>query len=85
MRDGSKQMFDANNPFVTCLDHDHRERENIGFFAVCPLLVQNLWRGPLPGVTPITQGTPDGIQVLSDPGKPKVGDSCVVGGIQKNI
>jgi hypothetical protein len=81
MKNGSKPRLDANHSFATCLNHDHRERENIGFFAVRSLLVQDLWRSPPPHMTLFARGASDRIQVLSDPGKPKIGDSRVVGGI----
>jgi len=48
-----KPDLDEDNPFVTYLDHDHGERENIRFFAQCSLLVEDLWGGPPRGMTPI--------------------------------
>ena len=81
----SKAKLGANNPFVRYLDHDHRQRENIRFFAICPLLVQNLWRSVSRGVTSIIHSALYGIQVLSDCSKTKIGDSCTIRGIYKDV
>ena len=70
---------------MTHLDHDHCERENIRFFAVRPLLAQDLRRGPSRGVTPITQGTPYGVLILSDHSKTEIRDLCTTGGIHKDV
>ena len=67
------------------LDHDHREGENVRFFAMYPLLIQDLRRGPPRSVALITRTASYRIQVLSDPSKPKIRDSCVAGTIHKNI
>ena len=75
----------ANNPFVTCLDRDHRKGENISFLAIRPLLIQDLWRSPSPNMTLIVRGAPDGIQVLGDLSETKIRDTRMVVGIQKNI
>ena len=83
--DDSKPMFGANNPLVAYLDHDHRERENIRFFTVYPLLVQDLWRSPSRGVTLIIRVTSNGIQVLGDLGKTKIRDPCMAVGIHEDI
>jgi hypothetical protein len=85
IRDGSKPRLDLNNQFLTYLDHDHRERENVRFFAICPLLVQDLWRNPSRGMTVVSRGASHGIQVLSDRSKTKIRDPCVAGGIHKDI
>jgi hypothetical protein len=61
MRHGSESRLDEKNPFLTYLDHDHRERKNIRFFAVRPLIVQDLWRSPSQGVTMIIRSTSHGI------------------------
>ena len=71
--------------FAMYLNHDHRERENIGFFAVRPLLAQDLRRSPSHGMIMTIRGTPDGIQVFSNGGKTKIRDPCATGGIHKDI
>ena len=62
------------------LDHDHCERKNIRFFAICPLLVQYLWRSPS-GVMDIASV----VQVLNGHRKTKIRDPCVTVGIHKDI
>ena len=69
---------------MTYLDHDHRKRENIRFFAVRPLLVQDLWRSPSCGETLIARATPYEIEVLSDQSKPKICDPCMASGVDKD-
>jgi len=85
MRGVSKSKLDANNPSATYLDHDHRERENIRFFAVCPLLGQDLRRSPSRGVPLIIRRTSHRIQILRDRGEAKVRDPRAAGGIHKDI
>jgi hypothetical protein len=54
---------------TTYLDHDHRERENVRFLAICPLLDKDLWSSPSRGVT----------------SKAKIRDACTAGVIHKNV
>jgi len=70
---------------MTYLDHDHRERKNIRFFAKCPTFVQDLRRSPSRCKALIVRAAPYKIQVLSDRSKPKIGDPCVASGIDKHI
>ena len=67
-------------------NHDHREREHVGFLAVYPF-VQDLWRGPSRSVAVQGQGrgAPGGIQVSSDRGEAEIGDACVTGVIHKDV
>jgi hypothetical protein len=85
MRDGSKPMFDASNKFRPYLDRDHRESENVRFFAVRPLFVQDLWRSPSRGMTLLFRSTSHGIQALSGSSKAEIRDPRVVVGIHKDI
>ena len=85
IRDGSELDFDTNDPFVTYLDHNHREGENIRFLTICPFTVQDLWCGPSRGVTLFTRGAPNRIQVLGDPSEAKIRDPCTAGIIHENI
>ena len=81
----SEQQVDGGTSFVSYLDHDHRERENVRFLAVSSLLLQYLWRGPSRGMTLIIRGASDGIQVLGDRSKAKTRDPCMVGVIHEDI
>jgi hypothetical protein len=85
MRDGGKLRLYANNLFLTYLDRDHRERENIGFFAICPLPVQNLRCSPSCGVTLVIRSGSYRVQVLGDRSKTKIGDPCTVIATHKDI
>ena len=69
---------------MTHFDHDHRERENVRFLAVCSL-VQNLWRSPSWGVTTLTRGALHGIQVLGDHSKPKIYNARSIRVIYKDV
>jgi len=73
------------NPFAPYLDHDHRERENVCFLAVCSLLGQDFWGSPSCGVTLTFRGDSHGIQLLSDRRETKIGDSCVASVIYEDI
>jgi hypothetical protein len=69
---------------ATYLDHDHRKRENIRFFAVCAS-IQDLWRSPSRGMAVLKRAAPRGIQALSDRGEAKIRDACVAEVVYKNI
>ena len=73
-----------NRSSVTCLDHDHCERENIRFLAMCPP-VQNLWCSPSRGVTMLMRDTLYGIQVSSDRSEAKVCETCMIGVVHKDV
>jgi hypothetical protein len=73
-----------NRSSVTCLDHDHRERENIRFLAMCPP-VQNLWCSPSRGVTMLMRDTLYGVQVSSDRSEAKVRETCMTGVVHKDV
>ena len=81
----SQSSMRVSNQFITHLDHDHREGENICFFTIRPLPVQDLWRSPLCSMTLSSHGAWHGIRVLSDRGKTKIGNLCVAGIIHKDI
>jgi hypothetical protein len=85
MREGIKPGLDANSTFATCLDHNHCERENICFFAICSLFVQDFRRSPSTDMTLIIQDILYGVQVLSDRSKTKTCDPRMIVGIQKYI
>jgi len=70
---------------VTYLDHDHRERENIRFFATFPLFGQDLWRSPPRGMSLILCGTLLGTCVFSDRGEAKIRDACVTTVVHEDI
>jgi len=73
---------------MTHLNRDHRERKNVGFFAVWPLLVQDLWRSPSRGMTLVTQSDPRGIQIWSgrgQAGQAEIRDPCITNTIDENI
>ena len=78
------QGFAHSRSSVTYLDHDHRERENVGFLAAWPL-VQDLWRSPSRGVTILTRCTPYGIQVQSHLGEAEIRDACMTRVIHEDI
>lgn len=67
------------------LDHDHRKRENIRFFAIRPLIVQDLRRGPSRSMNVITKAASHGIQVLSDGSKTEICDPRVPCRIHEDI
>ena len=67
------------------LDHDHRERENVRFFAICTPLIQDLWCSPSCGVTWSTRRTSHEIQISSDGSKTKTCDPRMAGGVHKYI
>ena len=83
-RDGSERKLDTSNSFVTCLDHYHREREDVGFFAMCPLLVQDFWCGPLRAMTPTVRRIWNGIRVPSYHSNARIRNSCVASSIHKD-
>jgi hypothetical protein len=85
MRNGGKPMLYANDPFLKYLDHDHRERENISFFAICPFRVQDLWCSPSCGVALVIRSASYRIQVLSDRSKTKIGNPRMVVATHKDI
>jgi len=74
-----------NNPFVTRLDHDHREGENIRFLAKRPILPQDLWRGPSCGIAMAFRGALYGVQVLGDRGETEIRDSRMASGIHEDV
>ena len=69
---------------VAYLDHDHRERENIRFLAIFPL-VKNLWRGPSQGEAMLVRSAPYGIQVMSDLGEAEIRDAYMTGVFYKDV
>ena len=85
MQDDGKPWIGANSPFVTYLDHDHRERENIRLFTIRPYIIQDLGRSPSRGMALIARGTLYGIRVLGDRSETKICDPCMAGGIHKDI
>jgi len=70
---------------VTYFDHDHRERENVGFLAVCPLLLQDLWRHPPWGVVTLKRGALDRIQVLSDHSEAEIHNARMTRVVHKDV
>jgi len=78
------QGYKHSRSFMTCLDHDHRERENVRFLAgFTP--VQDLWRSPSRGVSMLTRGGPHGIHVLSDRSQTKICNSRSTGVVHKDV
>jgi len=69
---------------MTYLNHDHRERENVRFLAICPF-IQEFWRSPSHGVAVLSWGASDGIQVLSDFGKAEVRDAGFAGAVHEDV
>jgi len=69
---------------VTCLDHDHRERENVRFLAIRPLL-QDLRRSPPRGVAVMTRRARYGIHILSDCSEAEIRDACMTGVVHKDV
>ena len=53
-RGGTEPKFELDNLFATYLNHDHPEREDIRFFALFPLSIQDLWRSPPGSITLFT-------------------------------
>jgi len=68
---------------MTYLDHDHREGENIGFFARW-LPAQDFWRSPPRGVA-VPRGTLHGIHILSNHRLAKVCDACVTDVVDEDV
>jgi len=69
-----EQKLDENSPFVTRLDHHHREGENIRFLAKCPISGQDLRRSPSCSVTMVLRGTSYAVQLLSGRSKAEIRD-----------
>jgi len=76
---------DENSPFVTHLDHDHREGENIRFLTKCPILSQDLRRSPPCSVAMTLRGASYTLQLLSGRSKAEIRDSRTTGDIHKGI
>ena len=66
------------------LNHDHRERENVRFLAICPTL-QDLWCSPPRSVATLTRGTLDRIQVLSDCSEAEIRNACIAGVVHQDV
>ena len=66
------------------LNHDHRERENVRFLAIC-LTLQDLRCSPSRSVATLTRGTLDRIQVLSGRSEAEISDACISGAIHQDI
>ena len=75
--------FYRKNPPVSHFDHDHRERENVCFLAICSLPVQDLWRSKSNGVA--QRDARYGILELTDRPETKICDSCVTGAIHQDV
>jgi hypothetical protein len=69
---------------VTHLDHDHRERENVRFLAIYPI-VQDLWGSPSRGMVMVTRDAQLGIYACGDRSETKIRDPCMAVGIHKDI
>jgi len=82
---GQASRFDVNHSLISYLDHDHRKGENICLLAVCPFLLQDLWRSPSYGKNPLTRTASYGIYVLSDRSKTEICDPWVTVGVCENI
>ena len=67
------------------LDHDHRERENIRFLAVCGLPVPDLRRSPAWAVTKVIRVAPYEIFVFDDRSVTKIPDARVTGVVYKDV
>ena len=75
--------FCGKSSFVSYFDHDHRERENVCFLAVCSLPVKYLWRSKSNGVVQRTARC--GIPEFTDRRETEICDSCVTGTIHQDI
>jgi len=84
-RDDSKPRVGPNNPFVTHLDHDHCERENIPFLAVHSAPSRDLWCGPLHSVIWIIRDTLCRTRALNDRSTTKIHDPCLTSDIHEDI
>ena len=84
IQSGSEQKHRGSNPFASYLDHDHRERENVCFLAVCSLPVQDLWGSPSRGIALVFGSSLHRIRVLSCR-ETEIHDPCVAGIIHKDI
>ena len=78
------EVLTCSQSYISYLDHDHSERENVRFLAMWPF-VQHLWRGPSWSETTLTLGTLRGIQILSDSGEPKIRDTRITGVVHEDV
>jgi len=69
---------------MTCLDHDHRERENVSFLAIRPLR-EDLWSSPSRGVAVMARGARYRIHILSDRSEAEIRDARMTRIIHKDI
>jgi hypothetical protein len=69
---------------MTCLDHDHCERENVRLLAIYSP-VQDLRRSPPRGAAMLTRGGLDRIQVLSDRSASEIRDACMTGVVHEDV
>ena len=70
--------------FVTDLDYDPCERENVCFLAVYPSTVYDLWRNPPCVMTISGQATPHRIRELSNHGQTKISDPRMAGRVHED-
>ena len=85
IQSGSEQKHRGSNPFASYLDHDHRERENVCFLAVCSLLGQDLWGSPSRGMALVSGSVPHRIQALSDCRETEIRDPRMAGVIHEDV
>ena len=69
---------------ATHFDHDHRERENIRFLAIFPL-VPDLRRGPLKVKVILKRDTPLVVQVPGDHREAKIRDARFTGIFDQDV
>jgi len=67
------------------LNHDHRESKDVRSLAICPLSVQDLWRGPSRGVTKFIQVALHGILIFNNCSMAKIRDACMTGVVHKDV
>ena len=79
----TKKSLTHNDSSTAYLDHDHRERKNIRFLAICSRVIRDLWCRPLCSL--IIEETSLGIRVLGHRGETKIRDPCPARVVHKDV
>ena len=85
VRNRNKPKFSHSVLLATHLDHDHRERENVGFLAIISSLHPHLRRDPPHGEAILNRSAPYGVQVFGDLGEAKVRNQYVTGIFHEDV